>query len=1120
MSVIGRILGGWAGGIASAPPPVDPPDPPEPGDRDYVLDKHPNAHAGWSVLLESGTYEGPLVRIQRRSDGAQVDVYPHPDTYDIQLDSLVDNESAGGPFTDLASFAGSDDCRVENIYDQSGNGHDLWLRSVSTWEDNPQLLVGGALIMKTDENGWIDGYDTGHAIIRMVSSREAVVGNDVGKLNVSGMTIDLQNMTSFITGWQKEGPWTFNDGTLISFETWNSWPHIGKGLRWGNKTVLTDSDNRDGALGNMEVSLRWQSLACRILRSTEAEIALWVNRTKEASASAMTAVNVVEGIVFGNSKGTSNGGGHFDFGSLFIYPDLSDVNRTDILESFVAQDWDLGIADAEDLPTSKLINWTQAYVDVHDHLASFVESDFDIPNGERPTYVPGSGTLNENRDTWARLLSNPTGRDIQAYSASRNYVKDDGAGSGWDGHEPDNPIAFLPIVYSGTYYYTQTGTAQFIWHLTGPGVTNPLHQSDAMARRALVVAFVHAIRQMENNYRGNASFSWGDGANYLGSMLLDMAGAFVIGRSLMTVDQENGYKAIMRYFISRLALRGNVGANDNMDARALPAFIKMYKLFPDDVQFRQLCIVAARKLCFGEKDGHIGKLTTQGLFSTEGLVREGNGPSSSYYGRSWRYLSRSVVFAQGEPEWQWVLDFADMASYFVAHFRMALPYDYPPGEPDDSTSFGGMTAGSSRSNRYQSVMTWQTETWSQLAAAAYTSHGGMQLTLGERWGRSIFVNDENVEDVIASEIGRQGAFTENTDPVRVIGTPHNWPTHISYIQDGPAGWGDTLRLLLDGDGWKCPMEPSLVTAGHNVTIPKTEDAIPGDAHNQEAQWWSRRDSFEGRDFGYQVEGVFYAGSYGGYFSGTILGMGALDQGPIIESYRENYGLTYDTENCDLRRITSVWGVDGENYKFSFAQCRGNTDPLHVEAKSLMWEPQGAGGTGDIKTVISPMQNAGQDNPSNPFTAEMRLEAKFTGLENGLRITNSLLYDGPEAITHAWYSLPIRESDDQRRDNRSGDQMTIEYANAGDAVWTECPAGRVDFTATYVRVGVEWHGGGLRYSYFNFGAPDVCRLFAPLPKDNYLIWMLDRNFHPNKGNPHVIDGSISMSVDWTVSTPLF
>jgi hypothetical protein len=58
--------------------------------KELLLNKYPNAAAAYSLRLLDGYYRGPLVRVRRDDDGAEVDVYPDYNNQ-LSLDSLVTN---------------------------------------------------------------------------------------------------------------------------------------------------------------------------------------------------------------------------------------------------------------------------------------------------------------------------------------------------------------------------------------------------------------------------------------------------------------------------------------------------------------------------------------------------------------------------------------------------------------------------------------------------------------------------------------------------------------------------------------------------------------------------------------------------------------------------------------------------------------------------------------------------------------------------------------------------------------------------------------------------------------------------------------------------------------------
>lgn len=85
-------------------PPAPTPPAPEAGGPILDFGALSNAYGGWSLRLLRTEYEGPLIRVRRSLDNAEMDIYASEDGY-------VDT-------SDISAFAEASDCFVSVIYDQ------------------------------------------------------------------------------------------------------------------------------------------------------------------------------------------------------------------------------------------------------------------------------------------------------------------------------------------------------------------------------------------------------------------------------------------------------------------------------------------------------------------------------------------------------------------------------------------------------------------------------------------------------------------------------------------------------------------------------------------------------------------------------------------------------------------------------------------------------------------------------------------------------------------------------------------------------------------------------------------------------------------------------------------
>lgn len=111
-----------------------------------ALDSHAgNLWSVWSVRLELSAYAGPLVRVRRASDNAEMDVYPASGS--LALDSAA-----------LLAWSGSGvSAYVKTVYDQSGNGHD---QTQATAGNQAMIVNAGTYLGYIKHDGVDDYFDS------------------------------------------------------------------------------------------------------------------------------------------------------------------------------------------------------------------------------------------------------------------------------------------------------------------------------------------------------------------------------------------------------------------------------------------------------------------------------------------------------------------------------------------------------------------------------------------------------------------------------------------------------------------------------------------------------------------------------------------------------------------------------------------------------------------------------------------------------------------------------------------------------------------------------------------------------------------------------------------------
>jgi hypothetical protein len=103
------------------------------GTKSGLLDNYAGAQAAFSLRALNSSYLGPLVRIRRGSDNAELDIYA---TYDGDLDTRA-----------IEIFCANTDGFVRTWYDQSLNGRNAIQTNTA---EQPLIAISGVVVL---ENG-------------------------------------------------------------------------------------------------------------------------------------------------------------------------------------------------------------------------------------------------------------------------------------------------------------------------------------------------------------------------------------------------------------------------------------------------------------------------------------------------------------------------------------------------------------------------------------------------------------------------------------------------------------------------------------------------------------------------------------------------------------------------------------------------------------------------------------------------------------------------------------------------------------------------------------------------------------------------------------------------------
>jgi hypothetical protein len=150
----------------------------------YLLDRYPGAVAAYSLRKLRIQYTGPVVRVRRSSDNAEMDI-----GFDFSRDGSVLDENA------LLSFVGGGDGFVTRWYDQSGNGVDQ-ARTIANQQ--PQIVTNGTIYRDNGKPAlWFNGSMSMRSIINVSLTSVAGEWSSFGVVRVLDISINRQILSYF-----------------------------------------------------------------------------------------------------------------------------------------------------------------------------------------------------------------------------------------------------------------------------------------------------------------------------------------------------------------------------------------------------------------------------------------------------------------------------------------------------------------------------------------------------------------------------------------------------------------------------------------------------------------------------------------------------------------------------------------------------------------------------------------------------------------------------------------------------------------------------------------------------------------------------------------------------------
>lgn len=736
-------------------------------------------------------------------------------------------------------------------------------------------------------------------------------------------------------------------------------------------------------------------------------------------------------------------------------------------------------------------------VELYNWLETISVDDVTVPVGGDVFWDQTYNSTETAARMWIESLGdgdNKRGFDRSTMSEPRWYVLDDGNGFGIEGYGRsvgDNRVR-LPRVEDPSGGIQGMATQAAWWYkwdipTSGGGQGNPLYKHSGIGTRALVIAAVDMMMHQEciETFEPNCSDGWGDRTDFIGGYLIAAAETVLHTGELLSEPTLGAFFDGMELLVDRMLELKAKDLASNMDGKAIEGCAFAWEaadVHAPSHPIKQKCEDLGRLVLFGYTDGQIDtepyKIDSDtGIFYLEGLVREGDGPETTYNGRSMDHLTvaRNVTF--GEPEW----DFLDGVLTRMCDFMMTQFYEQPSQD-----GFPHYQTPSGYSNRTEGGMkTPQDTPWAQMSLA-YLYDECAPLAWGWKFNKDYI-----------PETASQLAYTAQIAMDQIRDVPEHseipesweqkepWPYKTPNVPEGVTDWYDKLRTIIDSEAYYHVNHPE-----RDITLSRTfpDDSEAMDNWQNQVQWWSRRDGIPSEEFSYFIEATAFSGTFGGYYSGKIEAFWREDQGPVLLSLREPTKSGYSWEGVHLWRVDHVWGYDETNSPFSWGRVNGSKEEASSSARTVTWDKEG-----QRLTVVSPMEGSGQESGSE-INGSVTLTKIFTGLSNGLEVTTQIESDGSDEINELWHTLPLYEGGTFIDLQQMPEQMVVEYLSG--ASWQTL--GSSLQTVSKVRVGHDW-GSGFVYTTITFDEAVPVRLMAADTElDFQRVHLLQIDLHENSG----------------------
>ena len=569
-------------------------------------------------------------------------------------------------------------------------------------------------------------------------------------------------------------------------------------------------------------------------------------------------------------------------------------------------------------------------VTLYNWLKTIDVSDVEVPHGASITW---DGTY-ANQQQMANLYNevrpdgdSRRGWNISTMSEAKWYVLDDGQGHGIEGYAraEGNDRVRLPRISDRTGGIFGMASQLAWWYdwdvpLAGNGQGNPLYKHEGAGTRALVIAAVDMMMLqhcIDSRPPGEKSVvgcgdGWGDRTDFIGGYVIATAEAVLLAGELLDAPVREAFFDGLDQLVERMLELGARDVNSNMDGKAVEGCAlasEALKEFGSNHRLGDRCVELSRLVLFGYRDGQIDQKpykidSDKGIFYLEGLVREADGPETTYNGRSMAHLASARVRTYGDSDW----DFLDGVLTRMCDFMYIQFYHQPYADPQ----FQSPQVPTAYSNRTaEGVLSPQDTPWQNLALG-YLYESCRPALWAWKHNKDYVVRPPNElkwqAERAFGDISEIPLFTEVPQQWRV---KEPWPM-ITPFMPPSSDWYATLRGYIDRGEYLYPNHPQ-VDQQYNRMFPDASEAL--DTWQNREQWWARRAGAPGSEFSYLLEGTVFSGTYGGYYSGKVEAFWREGQGPVLLSLRTRSG----QDDLSAWRIDHVWGYDEQGSPFSWGR---------------------------------------------------------------------------------------------------------------------------------------------------------------------------------------------------------